>query len=228
MGSIDRVVKDVDLKKTWFKLMRLVYEYGTETVNTSGKKSKEFLNVITSILSPFKDLHLPDLPNEIKKELSEKGWELLPQALIRPDVAEWFLPARRLNWKIRSKTVNQIEELVIKPLKRNPYTRRAIVTTVNPLDDSRGEVHLDPTYPFPAILSINFKFYEEKLHLIGYFRSCEVYFWWPVNMTQFAYLLEYVAKTCGFEIGTVTAMISCAHIREENFKKVEELIKMNI
>ncbi len=113
---------------------------------------------------------------------------------------------------------------MVKLLKKRPNSRRAIATTFCPPEDCTEALE-DLEFDLPTIQLVDLKLRDGFLNLTSYLRSSEVYFWWPINAHQFARLLSEIGKQCGAKIGSLTMMLSSAHIREQNFGKAEQVIK---
>lgn len=85
--------------------------------------------------------------------------------------------------------LNQIRDYVVPMLLRNPRTKRAIVMVRNPMLDSQLTDD-----PIPALISIQFRLQNDKLHATAYYRAQEMYFFWIVNMFELISMQETICE----------------------------------
>lgn len=118
---------------------------------------------------------------------------------------------------------------VVEQLKRNPNSRRHIVSAWNP-----GEVDNMALPPCHAM----FQFYvaDNKLSCQLYQRSADVFLGVPFNIASYALLTQMIAQVCGYELGEFVHTLGDTHIYLNHFEQVEtqlsreprELPKMEI
>lgn len=118
---------------------------------------------------------------------------------------------------------------VVEQLKKNPNSRRHIVSAWNP-----GEVDNMALPPCHAM----FQFYvaENKLSCQLYQRSADVFLGVPFNIASYALLTQMIAQVCGYELGEFVHTLGDTHIYLNHFEQVEtqlsreprELPKMEI
>ena len=119
------------------------------------------------------------------------------------------------NWN--NSGVDQIED-IIETLKKNPDSRRMLVTAWNPgvLPDTsisfeenvkNGKAALPPCHAF-------FQFYvhNNKLSCQLYQRSADIFLGVPFNIASYALLTEMIAHVCGYESGDFVHTFGDAHI----------------
>ena len=110
--------------------------------------------------------------------------------------------------------INQIK-YVAEKLKTDPYDRRLIVTAWDP-------AHLD-TMGLPSCLHTwQFNYLDNKLHLTGLQRSCDLILGCPADMIQGALLLHLMAQTVGMQVGTITLEFANCHIYDNYIDTVKE------
>ena len=135
------------------------------------------------------------------------------------------------NWN--GDEIDQIKE-VIKGLKRNPNSRRMLVSAWNPsvLPDTsvsfsenvaNGKAALPPCHAF-------FQFYvaNGKLSCQLYQRSADIFLGVPFNIASYALLTLMVAQVCGYEPGEFIHTFGDAHIYNNHLEQVELQLSRDI
>ena len=127
------------------------------------------------------------------------------------------------NWN--SEDIDQIKE-VVETLKKNPNSRRMLVTAWNPSvlpDNSKsfsenvanGKAALPPCHAF-------FQFYvaDGKLSCQLYQRSADIFLGVPFNIASYALLTMMIAQVCGYEAGEFIHTFGDAHIYNNHLEQV--------
>ncbi|SDL71053.1 thymidylate synthase [Salinimicrobium catena] len=127
------------------------------------------------------------------------------------------------NWN--SADIDQIKE-VVETLKKNPNSRRMLVTAWNPsvLPDiskpfsenvANGKAALPPCHAF-------FQFYvaDGKLSCQLYQRSADIFLGVPFNIASYALLTMMMAQVCGYEPGDFIHTFGDAHIYNNHLEQV--------
>ena len=127
------------------------------------------------------------------------------------------------NWN--SKDIDQIKE-VVETLKKNPNSRRMLVTAWNPsvLPDTskpfsenvaNGKAALPPCHAF-------FQFYvaDGKLSCQLYQRSADIFLGVPFNIASYALLTMMMAQVCGYAPGDFIHTFGDAHIYNNHLEQV--------
>ena len=111
-------------------------------------------------------------------------------------------------------TIDQLGN-VIAEIKRNPDSRRLIVSAWNPEDV--------PTMALPPCHTM-FQFYvnDGKLSLQLYQRSGDVFLGVPFNIASYALLLSMVAQVTGLQVGEFIHTLGDAHIYTNHVEQVKE------
>ena len=113
--------------------------------------------------------------------------------------------------------VDQIAKL-IDGIKRNPNSRRLIVTGWDPRQ--ADNVDLPPCHTL-----FQFKVENEKvLHCQLYQRSADAFLGVPFNISSYALLLHMVAHVCGLRAGDFVYTLGDYHIYKNHVEQVEELL----
>ena len=111
---------------------------------------------------------------------------------------------------------NQLKN-IIELIKRDPTTRRAIVSAWNPL--KLDEMALPPCHVGFELLC-----YPEQgtMDIIWAQRSCDSFLGVPYDLASFALLLTLICKETGYTPGCVYGMLGSCHIYENHFDVIKE------
>ncbi|MDR5170993.1 thymidylate synthase [Methylobacillus flagellatus] len=110
--------------------------------------------------------------------------------------------------------IDQISE-VVEAIKRNPDSRRLIVSAWNVADVDK--MKLPPCHAF-------FQFYvaDGKLSCQLYQRSADIFLGVPFNIASYALLTMMVAQVCGLKLGDFVHTLGDAHIYLNHLEQVKE------
>ncbi|MGY1488353.1 thymidylate synthase [Methylobacillus pratensis] len=110
--------------------------------------------------------------------------------------------------------IDQISQ-VIEAIKRNPDSRRLIVSAWNVADVDK--MKLPPCHAF-------FQFYvaDGKLSCQLYQRSADIFLGVPFNIASYALLTMMVAQVCGLKLGDFVHTLGDAHIYLNHLEQVRE------
>jgi thymidylate synthase len=109
--------------------------------------------------------------------------------------------------------VDQIHEL-IDGLKKNPNSRRHILTAWNPSEIN--EMSLPPCHAFSQFFVSN-----NKLSCQLYQRSCDMFLGVPFNIASYSLLIHIIAEECKLGVGDFVHSLGDFHIYEEHFDQVK-------
>ncbi|WLR46799.1 thymidylate synthase [Halobacillus litoralis] len=119
-------------------------------------------------------------------------------------------------WKTsRGQTIDQLQN-VVESIKKNPDSRRHIVTAWNP-EDVPSNMALPPCHAL-------FQFYvaDGKLSCQLYQRSGDIFLGVPFNIASYALLTHLIAHECGLEVGEFIHTLGDAHIYSNHMKQITE------
>ena len=117
-------------------------------------------------------------------------------------------------WKTSTgETIDQLKD-VVEQIKRNPSSRRLIVSAWNPEDV--------PTMALPPCHSL-FQFHvaDGKLSCQLYQRSADIFLGVPFNIASYALLTHLIAAECGLEVGEFVHTLGDAHIYLNHVEQVK-------
>lgn len=138
----------------------------------------------------------------------------LPKAQFEGDLGRVYGVQWRAWQRPDGTTVDQIAE-VIDEIKKNPTSRRLIVTAWNP-----GE--LDQMALPPCHMFFQFFVADGKLSLFMHQRSCDMFLGVPFNIASYSLLLHMVAQVTNLEPGEFIHSLGDAHIYKNHFDAVAE------
>ena len=217
--------------RAYLDLLRLVLQEGktksdrtgTGTISLFGAQAR--FNLANGFpLLTTKKLHLKSILHELLWFL--RG-ETNVRSLQQVGVSiwdEWADPEGNLgrvygaqwcDWRTPDgRSINQIDE-VIAQIRRNPDSRRLIVSAWNP-----GEIE---TMKLPPC-HILFQFYvhEGVLSCQLYQRSADLFLGVPFNIASYAFLTLMVAQVCGLKPGDFVHTFGDLHIYSNHMEQVKE------
>mgnify|MGYP001604523642 FL=1 len=112
------------------------------------------------------------------------------------------------------KEIDQLAE-AIRLIKEQPTSRRIIVTAWNP--GELQEMALPPCHAFFQFFVAN-----NKLSLMMYQRSCDMFLGVPFNIASYSLLLHMVSQVTGLKPGELIHTLADTHIYHNHFEQVKE------
>ena len=131
------------------------------------------------------------------------------------DWSKWRRRAIGYSWEVDTHGIDQIEEL-IDGIKKNPYSRRHILSAWNVSD--LDEMALPPCH----VMS---QFYVSKAGELScqmYQRSCDMFLGVPFNIASYSLLTHMIAQVCGLQVGEFVHTLGDAHIYLNHVDQVKE------
>ncbi|MEW6257681.1 MAG: thymidylate synthase [Pseudomonadota bacterium] len=111
-------------------------------------------------------------------------------------------------------TIDQIAQLLV-DLRRNPDSRRLIVTAWNPADVPKMALP-------PCHCLFQFHVAEGRLSCQLYQRSADVFLGVPFNIASYALLTHMVAQVCGLKVGDFVHTFGDAHLYLNHLDQARE------
>ncbi len=213
-------VRGKNVSEAWTRAVDKILRYGSVKETQYGNRQKE-LQVITWVIEN-EDIENPYVPKWKDETLKAAGFEKesieeYKKAFLDPKVPRGasYTYGSRLNSYL-GKT-DQIEAM-IKKIKDNPVTRRAVAFTFYPPED------LDHDSP-PCLSMIQAVVNNEmKLNMFAVFRSHDIFKAAIPNAFGLLGLQKHIAERTGYVLGKLSITSTSAHIYEEDWQHSEDLI----
>lgn len=214
------MIKTRNTLDAWKQALSFVLKKGKDFTDENNRVCRESMNLIIEIENPLDDITSPIyILNNFKQwkypPIDEIKNVMLSQKLA-PDYSYSYGP-RIFNFQSK---INQVNDFIIPLLKENPDSRRAIISFWDPVQDS-NILKRD----IPGLVSIDFKLRNNKLNLTAVIRSNDLFFGWPANIFQIFTLQDYVRKSIGCELGSLTTFSTSAHIFQDQFNYIKHVLK---
>ena len=208
-----------NVKKAFGYQMRFNLEDGFPAVTTKKLAWKAVVSELLWFLEGSND----------ERRLAEIQYEDT-KANLEDKKTIWTQNANADYWKNKSKfkgdvgriygvqwrNFNGVDQIVnlIEGLKKNPHSRRHILTAWNPAE--LDEMSLPPCHAFSQFYISN-----NKLSCQLYQRSCDMFLGVPFNIASYSLLIHILAKECGYQVGEFILSLGDFHIYEEHFDQVK-------
>lgn len=110
---------------------------------------------------------------------------------------------------------------VIDELKRNPESRRAVISIYD------GKEHADYKRDTPCTIGLNFFAVDDHLNMTVYMRSNDLWKGFCNDQYCFSKTMEWIAEMLGLEIGTYCHVATDLHLYEEHFLEKQTYERSN-
>lgn len=110
----------------------------------------------------------------------------------------------------------------IEQLKKNPYSRRHVLTLWNPEDLNKQALHCCHG------TVIQFYVRNNKLSCSMYQRSADMFLGVPFNIASYALFTQMVAQVCGFDLGELIITFGDCHIYKNHIPQVSEQLGRDV
>lgn len=232
--------------KQYLDALRHIMENGVEKENRTGIKTRAVFGVpmrfnmadgfpaVTTKKLAFKSLKAELLwfisGSGDVKELQKLGshiWDAnaeapywKPKAKFEGDLGRVYGVQWR-SWKspYTEKPIDQLANAIEK-IKQDPTDRRIIVSAWNPAE-------LDMMALPPCHMMFHFFVASNKLSLLMYQRSCDMFLGVPFNIASYSLLLHMISQVTGLEPGEFVHILGDTHVYYNHFRQVKEQLKRN-
>ena len=208
-----------NVKKAFGYQMRFNLEDGFPAVTTKKLAWKAVVSELLWFLEGSNDeRRLAEILYEDKRENLENKktiWTQNAEADYWKDKSKFIGDVGKIygvQWR-NFNGVDQIHEL-IEGLKKNPNSRRHILTAWNPPE--LNEMSLPPCHAFSQFFVSN-----KKLSCQLYQRSCDMFLGVPFNIASYSLLIHIIAEECKLGVGDFVHSLGDFHIYEEHFDQVK-------
>lgn len=211
-------IKEKKVLDAWKNALRYVLNNGDDFIDRDERNCREVLNLIVIVEDPEEDYEKPiDMIQQFEWVYPSKE-ELESIMLSKEQSAsyEYSYGPRIFNFN----GVDQINNFIIPLLKKDPTSRRAVITLFDPSTDSNLL-----SKNIPSLLHMYFKIKGGRLTLTCSIRSNDLFIGWPGNIYQIVVLQKHVAELLGINIGSLTIISGSAHIFHEHFEMIESILK---
>lgn len=211
-------VKSDTIADAWKKMLFLINTYGVlkKTDYEETDKQKELLNLSVVIRNEdINNKYIPEFLGLSKEEIENYCETFLQSEL--PLGVRYTYPNRLMEYdSLNSTAINQLEYME-NILREKTYSRRSIASLWNPsLDTINNEV--------PCLDLIQAIIEDNELHLIGYFRSNDIYDAWVRNAFGLLSIQKRLCENLNLKKGYLSTIAGSAHVYERNFLNMQELI----
>jgi len=213
-----KIITRSSLKDTWMLSCIEILKNGEKIVDQRGKETLEIRNLIMQTFSPLNywqsvgSLWTPKDYFFSRDYLNTYAEQLLDPS----EKGHVYDYGNRLRAHFG---VDQIEE-VIKKLKKDQTTRRAVAITIDPvIDNEQDEI--------PCLQQMTFLIRDSKLEISAFMRSNDVGMAAFANQYAFLHLGAYIGKALGVDVGKLTVHAVSAHINVTDIQAIKEVLSKN-
>jgi len=218
-GNIKMEITAKNSIEAWKKSLRYILDYGKDFTDKDGRVCRETYNLTVNIEDFASEMETPiDIMQGFDWVYPSKE-ELASIILNKEELAgyEFSYGPRMFNY-LHSK--DQINEFIIPLLRNDPFTRRAVISLFNPLNDSSLL-----SKNIPSLMLIYFKINDNRLNISVCIRSNDIFIGWPGNIYQLYILQKYVSEKLGLKSGTFTTISFSAHIFMEHQNMISKILQ---
>ncbi|MCX6744027.1 MAG: thymidylate synthase [Candidatus Parcubacteria bacterium] len=205
-------LEDKKIADLWLKVLDRILKFGVNKMSQYSEMQRELINITTIINDENpEDPFLPDYLYFTRQDLENYYPQLMTDRIF--EGVEYTYGSRFRNFN----GINQIEA-VIKDLKANNYSRRAIAFTWDVMKDTGNPKS-------PCINLVNALVQGDKVYLSTYIRSNDMYRAWPQNAFALRKVQKEIADALNLKLGKLCIISNSAHIYERDFLAASEMVE---
>lgn len=220
IGNVYRAETATEAWEYWYKELEELHKKDFHDSSRDGDVVGEYLNAITIISDPTKNIVESDIRKLNKRYMiGEMLWYLSANnslSAIQNYTKAWDRMSEdgeivnsNYGHKIHKFYGFDQWEFVRDMLKKDPLSRQAVIHIKDP------GVHKKDT---PCTICLQFFIRDNKLHLTVYMRSNDVWMGFPYDVFNFTCYQIRMAMELGVEIGSYTHIAGSLHLYERNSK----------
>lgn len=197
----------------WLGIIETITAKGESFIDNTGRSCVELLNTKIVFQNP-QDFNKPMEKMIRQMEFIYPSIDQLQNLVLSKKGLKTNFSRRMLDYE----GLNQLYDFIIPLLRKDPQTRRAVMSTYNPLKDSSLD---DKTVI--SMMTFFFRIINKKLFITVFIRSLDCFLGLPANLVQAGTIQKEVAEKLKLEIGSITFFAGSAHIYEEYFKMINKV-----
>lgn len=205
--------------EAWKESLKNIRSNGNKYVDTDKRGCVELQNLVIEITRPDANIEKPlDYLRGFNDWVYPSKQELVSTMFSREKTPfyGYTYGKRMFNF---AKQFDQINNYIIPLLTQDKNSRRGIIAFFDPLVDSKPN-----NKNVPGLLYIQVRILKNKVCLNITIRSNDIFFGWPSNLFQLWTLQKYLADRLGYQIGSLTTISNSAHVFEEQYKYMDDLL----
>lgn len=212
-NEINSVCNPLSIGSSWGRKERSTKELQSATLILKNPKNR----IIQAPTFALEDA----IPRTILCTLSDEI-DLETIAFYNPKAIEFSDDGKTIstNYGYRIRHLNQVDQIheMIFHLKKDPYSRRAVIHIHNTGDEKKRYA--------PCIDSLHFMIRDEKLHCHSFWRSENALTLLPTNLFEFTMLQELIASELNLPIGCYCHTVTSLHYYLDHQNLFEETRKV--
>ncbi|MBI2133794.1 hypothetical protein HYU11_03885 [Candidatus Woesearchaeota archaeon] len=205
-------IRSATVGEAWLQSLQMVMKFGTLKDSEHGQRQKEILCMVVDITG--------ENPDDIKwkpyftfnREELEEYYPIVLSDASLGDVSYTYGHRFRGH-----KGIDQISRMAERILNAE-HTRRAVAFTWD------VELDVDSKNP-PCLNLVQALVQKNRLYLIAYLRSNDIFGAWPKNAFALRKLQKNLCRDTGKDLGDLIMISASAHIYESSFRQSQEILR---
>ncbi len=205
-------IRSSTVGEAWLQALQLIMKFGTLKDSEHGEKQKEVLCLVVDITSEDPDNIKWKSYFTFPKEELEEYYQLVLSDQKIEELSYTYGQRLRAH-----RGIDQIRKIAEK-ITNADFTRRAIAFTWD------TELDTDSKHP-PCLNLVQALVQNNKLYMIAYLRSNDIFGAWPKNVFALRKLQKNICEETKKELGDIIMISASAHIYEGNFRQANEILR---